>query len=933
MKYFLLILLLFTLSATISAQTENSPAIVLSFKSNIPMNITKNMAIFTDSTGQLPFSEIPTRTFTNNTKGYCFFPFSNNAYWIRLKLENKDAVPKDWVLVWNNAMVEKLDFYLSDSSKTNFSHTEQKLYTVQKLKKLYEESPHFEFTLSPNSSKVLHIKLSNKRASFARIDLFSSSAFVNERYDNFATQGIVNGLVFFRFFLVLILGFFIIKDAIFKAYSFQIITKTATFFSLQNILGPIFTNDSSTAVIINFWGLNSSVIGYCIFILYALDLKKFPQWVRNVLYVLIGFSLFLNVANSIDYQWYWLKASVWESAFCTIFILGLYTYAILKKMPINAPYSIPFMLGILSYFLVNVRLLTGVEIKPAFTISFMLFLGEILVFVLFLGKIYKKAELNTAIAEQNLDFNIEQNNRLKELDNLKTTFFTNISHELRTPLTLIASPIQELIVKYPSDTLLPIMNRNAQRLLTLINQLLDISKLEAGQMKVEMREDNLPKYLKTLASSFTSLAESKKISFEFSQNQNEIIAYFDKDKLDKIITNLLSNAFKFTPEGGKVMVKSLFSEDLKTINIEVSDTGVGIEKVQLDKIFDRFYQIDDSHNRNYEGTGIGLALVKELVGVLKGTIEVKSQKNIGTSFCVNLPIEIKNNPENLKEESRQFLQLNDIYPQQTIDVANQSVTNNNLVNNNILLIVDDNADIRAYVRSIFESSYHIIEAVNGKDGIQKAQQTIPTLIISDLMMPEMDGFEFCKYLKTNEMTSHIPVIMLTAKANMESRIEGLELGADDYLIKPFNTQEIRVRVKNLLEKQEKLRQYFTKNSIETDVESVKINPIEVIFFTKAKDILEKHLSESDYDVEHFCQEMNMSSSQLRRKIKALTNQTIVEFIRDFRLQRASELLVNYSVSDVAFRVGFESLSYFTKAFQEKFNELPSEFKGKKEMIT
>ena len=931
MKYFLIILQLITLSATISAQTGNNRVIVLSAKSKIPLDITQNMAIFTDSTGQLPFVKIPARAFIQNTKNYPFFPFSNNAYWIRFKFKNTDALNKDWVLVWNNAMVEKLDFYLSDNDETNFSHTEQQLYTTQKLKKLYEESPHYEFTLAPNSSKILYLKLSNKRGNYPTINLFSASAFVNDRYDNFATQGIINGLVLFRFFLVLILGFFIIKDSIFKAYSFQIITKTAAFFSLQSILGPLFTNDPSTAIVINFLGINSSVIGSCIFVLYALDLKNFPKWTLYTVYLWISVTLFINIANSIDYQWYWLKAGVWEGVLCAIFISGLYVYAILKKMPINAPYSIPFMLGILSYFLVNVRLLTGVEIKPAFTISFILFLGEILVFVLFLGKIYRRAELNTAIAEQNLDFNIEQNNRLKELDNLKTTFFTNISHELRTPLTLIASPIQELMVKYPSDTLLPIMNRNAQRLLTLINQLLDISKLEAGQMKVEMREDNLPKHLKTLASSFISLAESKKISFEFSQNQNDIIAYFDKDKLDKIVTNLLSNAFKFTPEGGQVVVRSHFSEDSKTINIEASDTGVGIQKAQLDKIFDRFYQIDDSHHRNYEGTGIGLALVKELVGVLKGTIEVKSQKNIGTSFYVNLPIEIQNNPKNSKQESKQILQLNDTHTQQTTDFGNQLITNSNAVNNNILLIVDDNEDIRTYVRSIFESCYQIIEAIDGKDGIEKAQQTVPTLIISDLMMPEMDGFEFCKYLKTHELTSHIPVVMLTAKANMESRIEGLALGADDYLIKPFNTQEIKVRVKNLLDKQENLRQYFTRNNAE--IESVKINPIEIIFFTKTKDILAKHLSESTYEVEHFCQEMNMSSSQLRRKIKALTNQTIVEFIRDFRLQTAAELLMNYSVSDVAFRVGFESLSYFTKAFQEKFGVLPSEFKGKKEIVT
>ena len=319
-------------------------------------------------------------------------------------------------------------------------------------------------------------------------------------------------------------------------------------------------------------------------------------------------------------------------------MLGLYSYSILKKLPVNAPYSIPFVLSIVGYFLVNIRLLTGIEIDFAFTLSLILFVAEILIFVLFLGRVYINEESEKIIVERNLDFNIEQNNRLKELDNLKNNFFTNISHEFRTPLTIIASPIQELMAKYPADSLLPIMNRNAQRLLALINQLLDISKLEAKQMKVEISEDNLALYLRTLINSFSSWAESQKISFEFTQDQLDVVAYFDKDKLEKIITNLLSNAFKFTPEGGKITVNARFSEDAKTLKLDVSDTGLGIEAIHLTRIFDRYYQVDSAKNQNYESTGIGLALVKELIGVLKGTIQVSSQKNIGTTFSIEIPV-------------------------------------------------------------------------------------------------------------------------------------------------------------------------------------------------------------------------------------------------------------------------------------------------------
>lgn len=905
-----------------------SQEIKLTNKSNLPMNITAEMEVFNDSTAQIPFEKIATNKFIKNQKKYIVFPYSNNAYWVKLTLKNEKSENKKFLLEWNNPLTEELHFYISDTSGRNFEHTFKRLLTNQKVIKNAEEEITFNFELAPKEKKTVFLKLKSQRGLYVTLFVHSIDSYKDYELKSLSSQSFNNGLVIFRLFLVLILGLFIIKDSLFRIYSLQIIFKTFAFFGIINVMGPIVSSNPDIAQKVDFLCYNSASIGSGILILSVLELKKLPKWFPWVVYSSIFFTIFINIMVCFDYQWYWMKAGHLSLLFSAAFILLTFVYCVFRKIKVKIYYSIPFILGLMSNFLLNLRLLGTFEFKPIYAISAFLFMAEIFLFVIFLGQIFRTVERNKLNAEQDLNFNIKQNERLKEIDNLKTTFFTNISHELRTPLTLITAPIQELLVKYPSDNLLLLMSRNAQRLLTLINQLLDISKLEAGQMKVEMTQYDVAKYLETLLSSFTSLAESKKIEFLYTQNQQNILGYIDQDKTDKIITNLLSNAFKFTSDGGIVSVDSHFSDNLKNIKITIIDSGIGISKAKVSKIFDRFYQVDAAQNRNYEGTGIGLALVKELVRVLKGEISVSSKVGEGTTFVVKLPIDYETWENDIVVENTKSTPLlseqKEPFLSDGIKIEKQFDKTNS--EENILLIVDDNADIRAYIRSVFESSYQIIEAINGKDGILKAQETIPNLIISDLMMPEMDGFEFCKYIKSNETTSHIPVIMLTAKANIESRIEGLELGADDYLIKPFDAREIKVRVKNLLEKQENLRQYFWGKTIKTKIP--KYSPLEDVFLIKVNKIVEKHYSKNSFGIEQFCEDMNMSSSQLLRKLKALTNKTTVEFIREYRLQRAAEMLEQRkgTVSDIAFAVGFESLSYFTKAFQEKHGALPSEYR-------
>lgn len=537
-------------------------------------------------------------------------------------------------------------------------------------------------------------------------------------------------------------------------------------------------------------------------------------------------------------------------------------------------------------------------------------------------------QLNRVRLQEQLRFKDKETERLAELDQLKTQFFTNISHELRTPLTLILGPMEQMRQDYARDTRFPMIQRNAQRLLDLINQLLDLGKLDAREMQLNLQPGDLSRFIQLLGSSFQSLAESRNIMFSLHQNQSQVLAYFDADKIEKIITNLLSNAFKFTENGGKIELSAEYSP-LGMI-LTLRDSGIGIDSKKLDKIFDRFYQIDGSTKRNYEGTGIGLALVKELVDLLKGTIRVESQVGTGTTFHVNLPF-------TPFTDSVGFTNDDPVYSigGKTEDITKKAIEKGPKTTQEsyfggegpILLIIEDNDDLRAYIRTVFEDSYQVVEAADGLEGLEKAIEFVPDIVISDLMMPRMDGFEFCKKLKSNEKTSHIPVVMLTAKATLEDRLEGFDLGADEYLTKPFNASEIKARVRNLIKIREQLRELFRQEVIELKPTKVKVNSMDKVFIQKAKTVIDKHISESEFDVVQFAEEMNMAPVQLRRKLKALTNQTAIEFVRHYRLQRAADLLTQKAgtVSDIAFGVGFENLSYFARVFQEKYGVLPSDY--------
>ncbi len=512
---------------------------------------------------------------------------------------------------------------------------------------------------------------------------------------------------------------------------------------------------------------------------------------------------------------------------------------------------------------------------------------------------------------------------LSEMDTFKSRFYTNITHEFRTPLTVILG-IADQIGEKAKDvkSMTKLIKRNGFNLLQLVNQMLDLSKLEAGMLTVTLQQGNIIPYIRYIVESFHSLAEHKDIHIHFRTEISELMMDYDADKVLNIVSNLLSNAIKFTPEEGHVSL--VVSRENERFYLRIMDTGMGIPANQLPHIFDRFYQGDTSITRKGEGTGIGLSLTKELIQLLRGSIYVKSTVWQGTEFTVELPI---TNTAPLGERAKQSVfeiagdyddNPNDLLPP-TDEKRSQPVA----------LIVEDNVDVVYYLRTCLQGKYTLEVAQNGQDGIDIALEKIPDIIISDVMMPEKNGYELCETLKNNVKTSHIPIILLTAKAAEADKIEGLTVGADAYLTKPFNKEELKLRIRNLITHRKKLWGQY-KDSFAYKPQELEVSSHDQQFLTKALELLETHKSDPDFSAENLQKELGVSRTLLHVKLKALTGQSTTEFIRTYRLKYAAQLIQQHfgNIAQVAYEAGFNDQSYFTKSFKKHFGVAPSEYAKK-----
>ena len=539
--------------------------------------------------------------------------------------------------------------------------------------------------------------------------------------------------------------------------------------------------------------------------------------------------------------------------------------------------------------------------------------------------------------------------KLQEINDLKSAFFANLSHEFRTPLTLMLGPAEILLDKAnPSEKpLLQLIHRNASRLLALDEQLLEFTRIDSGSQQLKLAKGNILQLISGIVASFEMASHSKNIALEHDFHSEKVDLLFDPDIIEKVVSNLISNAIKYTPVGGKINVivstdvrktpntESLNSENKKWLIIEIIDNGFGIPKEKQELIFERYYQLNNYTSGIYDGFGIGLALVKELVKLHKGELVLNSEEGKGSQFSVFLPTdptvfsheEIKRSVPYKNIEYQAF--ESDPIKHQAFtqdDSANAQKDESAIESMHKVLVVDDNQDMRAYLIEILKDNYEVSEASNGSEGLNLAIQQHPDLIVSDIMMEKMDGLEFCRNLKSNAETKHIPVILLTALTATDNKIMGLEFGADDYMEKPFVARELVVRIKSLIVQRKFLKDLFTKE-LRLEPRSISISSSDAVFLQKLINTIENNIENIDLDVEFLAKSVFLSRSQLHRRITALTDQSASNFIRIIRIKRAAQMmeLRSGNISEIMYNVGFNSLSYFSKSFREIYKMTPSEF--------
>jgi len=539
----------------------------------------------------------------------------------------------------------------------------------------------------------------------------------------------------------------------------------------------------------------------------------------------------------------------------------------------------------------------------------------------------------------------EKSKQLEELSDIKSRFFANISHEFQTPLTLIIGPLEQMLSNSSNrreKKTYRLMLRNAKRLLSLIEQLLELSKFESGTVKLKAGQYNIIPLLRGILSGFELLAQQRKVDLIFNSKVDNIFLYLEPEKIEDVICNLLMNAIKYTPKGGKITVTVGKTPD-QWVEISVKDTGPGIPQEQASLVFDRFYRMDRTYEHQKRGFGLGLAMVREYIDLHRGNIRINSHKGEGTEFVIRLPL----GKEHLKKEEIVEADVYSNNRNKTQNLIAQYISNEDseiesdepdaLVNSTqepdeqkqkIVLLIEDNRDMRIYIGNALSPYFRVIEADNGLKGCKLAKEIIPDIIISDIIMPSMDGYRLCKDIKQDLKTSHIPVILLTAKSSASSIIKGLETGADDYITKPFSSRILLARIDNLIKLRSGLQEKI-KLQLSLQPEELQVSSLDQTFIQELEKLIEKNLSNTKFGLNDLVDAFRLSKATLYRKLCALTGEPPKQFIQSYRLNRALQLLkANFgNITDVAYEVGFSSSAYFTKCFKDKFHRLPSEFQG------
>lgn len=883
----------------------------------------------------------------------------NAAYWGRITINNQldaDSAQAEWVLSFS-ALLTAVDVYVLDSAQLVHRSTGIFSPLSQRAFSPVNDQNLVKVIIPPRSLRTIYFRAASaidQEITILPPTLQSLETMLTGLARQKKESGFFVGFMFMILVYSLILYFFQ-RDNAYLYYSGYVFTLILWWsFNRGELLDlPLFGIFEAHPQYVYFFKLSTYVglFFYLAFIRTFLELKNLlPRWDRVFKFMVwAGIPLLLIDAIILGRTNFSLTRADQLSVFYILSFVVLTYLFLLPLYKTRDKRGIFIILGMLAMgggFLMTAfhRYSTS-----GFTLTYFQVGTFIEVTIFSLGLAYRSNQVRKE--RQQAAFDLEksriqeqkqeaESRQLRELSEIKTRFYTNITHEFRTPLTVIMGMAEQLKEQSAlTDSRgklikgLQLIYRNSRHLLGLINQLLDLSRIDSGTIRMEFVQGNIVTYLQYLAESFYSMAEEKQVRLVFYTEEESIIMDYDEEKIQQIVYNLLSNAIKFTPERGKIIFHVSRTNEFggSTLQLKVKDSGIGIAADQLPLVFDRFYQTDNSSTRKAAGSGIGLALTKELVELLKGDIQVTSTPGQGSTFKINLPI--KNTapqpaaaPKNGKEQLPNGLPV-PVTPNETAG-GTPPPPDSDLP---LLLLIEDNPDVAAYIGSLLEKDYLIHLAENGQAGIDQAIALVPDIIISDVMMPEKNGYEVCATLKQDERTSHIPIILLTARATQEDRLEGLQFGADAYLTKPFNKQELQIRLEKLIEIRKKLQQHFstyTSRPVDTGAQEVPDDP-ETLFLEKLTKVVQANLENPDFGVPQLAEAVLMSQMQVYRKLKALTGQTGSQFIRSLRLQRGRELLqtTDLTISEIAYDVGYSDPNYFSRTFHQEFKKPPSDFRS------
>lgn len=902
--------------------------------------------VLSDPGGGLSFTEVLRATGFQDTDRTVHY--ETNTYWIRFRLTNGMSREAEIGLPVEAAYA---DIY-SRTGNSAWTH-EQTGNLVQWSKRAgLKRIPAFTVTILPEQTLEVYERLRwnfiAAQPDTLEVQVAGTEKLILQNYvtdDQSFMTSIQDAFLLGLFVLTLLISFYyflVVREKEFLFFSF---------FALSSIINALSSlNDvflrEHPAFLLFLYLLSTLFSEFLLihFLRYFLKTaSRFPRWDKMLIvfsFLVMLATLFARFSSSV------LQANLGSvSHFCynlTLLIAGLVVLTTLSMYIRKADKPVRLMIVALSpvlllqvtvyllyviYHMFSPRLgapaLHGRQLsfdKVAFLIMIACYLWMMAFFnwVLFL----RFSDIRKALVQQST------------LDQLKSRFFANISHEFRTPLTLIMGPLEDFQVSKNNQDLIsfvPEMHRNSKRLLELINQLLDLSRLDNTQYRIDTARTDIIPFVKQIVHSFSSLAHRKNIDLETEMDSRlkerliseSIHFYFDEDIMEKILANLLSNAFKFTPSGGSILVSMQLPEKEKNmLLLKVEDSGIGIPADKLPFIFDRFYQSDDSAIRSFGGSGIGLSLVKELISLHQGSISATSEAGKGTIISCLFPLNQKiytagKGPDGPHTSKLPFAGV--VEDQETEEDAEKRT------GKPMILLVEDQRDVRKYIREKLTGDFQVTEARNGREGVEKALNDIPDLIVSDVMMPEIDGFELCRKLKTDNRTCHIPIILLTARAEDLDKMAGLETGADAYMIKPFNSRELVIRINGLITTRDRIKSKFSDKLV-IRPEEITVTSRDQVFIKNLLAIIERHIPDEHFTVEILAKEVHMSVSQINRKLKGIINQTPQHLIRSLRMQRAIDLLKKNAgtISEISYQVGYEDPGYFSKVFKNHFGCLPSE---------